>query len=194
VGHLRGLSFRLLESHPHKHTHTHTHTCSTRFTHTYMLTDRTDMQPPWLRSCSVLPDRGFGASATSWSRQTGSGGRRPEADALCSRCSWYWFCYWFCCVNEIVGYFWGYFCNFLSAVSTWHRCIFTPLSHELSSWIWALLGAHREIMVLKWFFKRCCGSTKNHHLLKNLFEGSLRNYLRKWFFKEPWVERFFEAP
>jgi len=52
-------------------------------------------------------------------------------------------------------------------------------------------------MVLKWFFKRLCGSTKNHHRLKNhsLISGtnigSLKNSLRKWFFEEPWFERFF---
>jgi len=28
-------------------------------------------------------------------------------------------------------------------------------------------GTHRKIMVLKGFFKRRCGSTKNHHRLKN---------------------------
>jgi len=26
------------------------------------------------------------------------------------------------------------------------------------------------------------------------FIGSLNNSLRKWFFREPWVERFFEEP
>ncbi|TNN22531.1 hypothetical protein EYF80_067355 [Liparis tanakae] len=34
-----------------------------------------------------------------------------------------------------------------------------------SSWMYT----HRTIMVLKWFFRRLCGSTKKHHLLKNLF-------------------------
>jgi len=58
----------------------------------------------------------------------------------------------------------------------------------------------RKIMVLKWFFKRLCGSTKNHHLLKNhvfiwgAIIGYLKNSLRKWFFKEPWFERFFVEP
>jgi len=59
-------------------------------------------------------------------------------------------------------------------------------------------------MVLKLFFKRFCGFTKNHHLLENTFGngafknhvlkvlwdtflGSFKNYLRKWF------ERFFDG-
>jgi len=52
----------------------------------------------------------------------------------------------------------------------------------------------------KWFFKRICGSTKDHHLLKNhlviwgTFIGSLKNYLRKWLSQEPWFERFFVEP
>jgi len=44
------------------------------------------------------------------------------------------------------------------------------------------------------------GSMENHHLLKNhrfvwgAFLGSLCNSLRKWFFNEPWFERFFVEP
>jgi len=65
--------------------------------------------------------------------------------------------------------------------------------------------------VLKRFFKRLWGFTKNHHLLKDHFgNGALKNhhleyYLRhlfwffeqlflKWFFKEPWFERFSVEP
>jgi len=42
--------------------------------------------------------------------------------------------------------------------------------------------AHRQITVLKWFFKRLCGSTKNHHLLKNHFgNGALKIFLLMFF-------------
>jgi len=50
---------------------------------------------------------------------------------------------------------------------------------------------HRTIQVFKWFFKRLCGSTKNHHRLNNIlfvwdtFIGSLKNSLRKCFWKNP---------
>jgi len=61
-------------------------------------------------------------------------------------------------------------------------------------------SSHRKVMVLRRFFKRFCGSTKNHHLLKNHFlvSGtiicSLKNSLRIWFFKEQWFEIFFVEP
>jgi len=64
--------------------------------------------------------------------------------------------------------------------------------------LWAGNTSHRRVMVLKWFFKRGCGSTKNHHLLKKrffvggTFIGSLKNSLRIWFFEEHWFERLFE--
>jgi len=54
-----------------------------------------------------------------------------------------------------------------------------------------LKKATGEIRALKWFFKRLCGSTKNHQV--GNFIGSLKNSLRKWFFKEPWFERFSET-
>jgi len=67
------------------------------------------------------------------------------------------------------------------------------------------------IKVLKGFFKRLCGSMKNHHLLENhfgngalknqivrvlwdTFIGSMKNSLRKWFFREPWFKRLFVEP
>jgi len=55
-------------------------------------------------------------------------------------------------------------------------------------------GTHRKVMVLQWFFRRLCGSMRNHQLLKNPFFhfGTLKNYLRNWFFKEPWFEWYVE--
>jgi len=29
---------------------------------------------------------------------------------------------------------------------------------------------------------------------RSIFKGSLKKSFRKWFFKEPWFERFFETP
>jgi len=38
-------------------------------------------------------------------------------------------------------------------------------------------STHRTIRVLKWFFKRLCGFSKNHLLLKNhLGNGATKNY------------------
>jgi len=52
---------------------------------------------------------------------------------------------------------------------------------------------HGKTEVLKWFSKRLCGSTKNHHtgepfVVWGTFIGSLKNSLRTWFFREPWFK------
>jgi len=53
---------------------------------------------------------------------------------------------------------------------------------EKGTQVWS---AHRTIMVLKWFFKRLCGSTKNQHRLENHF-FRLRHLYR--FFEELFKE------
>jgi len=51
-------------------------------------------------------------------------------------------------------------------------------------------------MVLKSFFKKLCERITywRTFLSFDTVIGSLKNYLRKWFVKEPWFERIFVEP
>jgi len=55
----------------------------------------------------------------------------------------------------------------------------------------------QNIMVLKWFFERICGYFTYWRTIlafKAPLLGYLKNSLSKWFFKEPWSERFLVEP
>jgi len=45
-----------------------------------------------------------------------------------------------------------------------------------------------------WFYEEPSSTEEPLFFFWGIFIGTLKNYLRKWFFKEPWFERFFVEP
>jgi len=59
------------------------------------------------------------------------------------------------------------------------------------------VATRRKVRVLKWFFKRfvvlrrIITYWRTFFFIRDTFQGSLKNSLRKWFLKEPWFEKLF---